>query len=183
MTARGGDTWVVLRRSCPAATVPDGQPVELSEGGRVQVVQQRGGSITLRTGMGTLLRIDAEHADAVGLEAPERRVVVGSDQPFHLDLVTEALGTVYDPEIPISIVDLGLVYRCDEVVANGSRRIEIDMTMTAPGCGMGDLLCAEAQRVVEQIPGVDRADIQLVFDPPWTMERITEDARLELGLY
>ena len=98
MTARGGDTWVVLRRSCPAATVPDGQPVELSEGGRVQVVQQRGGSITLRTEMGTLLRIDAEHADAVGLEAPERRVVVGPDQPFHLDLVTEALGTVYDPE-------------------------------------------------------------------------------------
>lgn len=182
MTARGGDTWVVLRRSCPAATVPDGQPVELSEGGRVQVVQQRGGSITLRTEMGTLLRIDAEHADAVGLEAPERRVVVGPDQPFHLDLVTEALGTVYDPEIPISIVDLGLVYRCDEVVANGSRRIEIDMTMTAPGCGMGDVLRADALRAVQAIPAVDEVDVQIVFDPPWNIGRMSEAARLQLGL-
>ena len=127
--------------------------------------------------------VDITDADAVGLEVPERCVVVRTDQPFHLDLVTEALATVYDPEIPISIVDLGLVYRCEEVVEDGSRRIEIDMTMTAPGCGMGDVLRDEAQRVVEQVPGVDRADIELVFDPPWSMERISEDARLELGLY
>ena len=183
MTGPGGDGWVSLRRACSATTVPHGQPVELDEGGQVQVVQRRGGSLTLRTEMGTLLRIDATDADAVGLEAPERRVVVRTDQPFHLDLVTEALATVYDPEIPISIVDLGLVYRCEEVVDDGSRRIEIDMTMTAPGCGMGDVLRDEAQRVVEQVPGVDRADIELVFDPPWSMERISEDARLELGLY
>lgn len=174
---------VALARDVAALTVPAGDPVTLSAGGVVAVVQYRGASITLRTEMGALFRIDAADADAVGLAPPERNVTIATGGPFEMDQVTAALATVYDPEIPISIVDLGLVYRCEEVVDHAGRRIEIDLSMTAPGCGMGDVLRSEAQRVVEGISGVDRADVQLVFDPPWSMDRISEAARLELGLY
>lgn len=174
---------IALRRNCRATTVPQGESVALSAGGIVQLVQRRGGSITVRTGWGTLLRIDAEDADALGLEPSERNVTISTTGPFDMDQVTAALSTVYDPEIPVSIVDLGLVYRCDEVIGeDGSRRIEIDMTMTAPGCGMGDVLCADAYRVVERIPTVDHVEVNLVFDPPWGMDRISDAARLELGL-
>jgi len=172
-----------LTRDCRATTVPYGEPVSLSTGGIVTVVQRRGGSITVRTELGTLLRIDAEDADALGLAPPERNVAIVTDRPFDLDQVLTALGTVYDPEIPVSIVELGLVYRCEETIGqDGARTIEIDMSMTAPGCGMGDVLCADARRVVERIPAVDRAEVNLVFDPPWTMDRMSDATRLELGL-
>ena len=106
-----------------------------------------------------------------------------TDTGFDLAQVLEVLGTVYDPEIPISIVDLGLVYRCEEVAtADRGRTIEIDLSVTAPSCGMGDVLRAEAERVVAALPGVDHVVVQLVFDPPWGLERITEAGRLELGL-
>jgi metal-sulfur cluster biosynthetic enzyme len=101
---------------------------------------------------------------------------------FSLDRVVDALHHVFDPEIPVSIVDLGLVYRCEEHVENGRRRIEIDMSMTAPGCGMGDILRRDAERVVSAVPGVDDVVVQLVWDPPWTLARMSEAARLELGL-
>jgi probable FeS assembly SUF system protein SufT len=184
MTTSDTDTGAIaLRRDCPATTVPHGEPVALSAGGIVQVVQRRGGSITVSTELGTLLRIDAEDADALGLEPTERNVTISTTGPFDMDQVTTALSTVYDPEIPVSIVDLGLVYRCEEIINDdGSRRIEIDMSMTAPGCGMGDVLCADAHRVVERIPTVDHVEVNLVFDPPWGIDRISDAARLELGL-
>jgi metal-sulfur cluster biosynthetic enzyme len=118
------------------------------------------------------------------MEPVERNVMlVGPSASFSMDKVTEALGTVYDPEIPISIVELGLVYRCDEVeLPDGRRRIEIDMTMTAPGCGMGDVLRADAMRAVSAVPGVDEVEVTVVWEPPWSMDRISEEARLELGL-
>lgn len=100
-----------------------------------------------------------------------------------MDQVTEALRTVYDPEIPIDILELGLVYRCEEHVGDdGTRRIEIDLSMTSPGCGMGDVLCADVDRVVGQIPGVDTVETTLVWDPPWGYERLSDTARLQLGL-
>lgn len=177
---------VEVSRDIPATTVPYGETTTLPAGETVTIVQSLGGSVTVRTPFGVLLRIDGENTDAIGIEReiPERAVALHGKGPFSMDQVTNALQTVYDPEIPISIVELGLIYRLEEVTDDdGSRVIEIDMTMTAPGCGMGDVLRDEAQRVVEQVPGVDRADIELVFDPPWSMERISEDARLELGLY
>jgi probable FeS assembly SUF system protein SufT len=175
---------VDLTRDCSATTVPHGEQVSLSAGGVVQVVQQKGAGITVRTELGTLLRIDVEDADALGLEPPERNVTIAGHGPFSIDQVMEALATVYDPEIPVSIVDLGLVYRCEEIIdGDGERRIEIDMSMTAPGCGMGDVLCADARRVVSRIPAVDHVEVNLVFDPPWGFDRISEAARLELGLY
>jgi probable FeS assembly SUF system protein SufT len=175
---------VTLARDCSATTVPGGASVALAAGTSVHVVQRLGGSITVRTGFGSLLRVDADDADALGLVGPGRNVTITTTGPFDMDEVTAALRTVYDPEIPVSIVDLGLVYRCDEIVEDdGTRRIEIDMSMTAPGCGMGDILCADARRAVERVAGVDHADVNLVFDPPWGIDRISDEARLELGLF
>jgi probable FeS assembly SUF system protein SufT len=171
-----------LNRDCPATTVPYGESVTLDAGGEVQVVQQLGGSITVRTELGLLLRIAGSDADALGLEPPPvpDPTVAGS---FDIAQVLAVLDTIYDPEIPISIVELGLVYRCEAIdQPDGTRRVEIDMTMTAPGCGMGDVLSVDASRAVAAIPGVDDVEVTLVWDPPWTMHRISEAARLELGL-
>ncbi len=97
--------------------------------------------------------------------------------------VTDALQGIYDPEIPVSIIELGLVYRCEEIQRpDGTRRIEIDMSMTAPGCGMGDVLRADALRAVQVVPGVDEVDVTLVWDPLWTIQRMSEAARLQLGM-
>jgi probable FeS assembly SUF system protein SufT len=166
-----------------ATTVPAGQHVLLSEGGEVEVVQQLGSSITVRTEIGSLLRIDGADADAVGLEPPGSEVPPDDDAPFDMRRVLDALNQVYDPEIPVSIVELGLVYRCEERPGPlDTRRIEIDMSMTAPGCGMGDVLRADAARAVLDVPGVGDVEVNLVWDPPWTMDRMSEAARLQLGL-
>lgn len=177
--------WSPIRllRDCMATTVPAGQLVLLSEGGEIEIVQQLGGSITVRTELGSLLRLDAADADAVGLEPPGEDVPADGDGSFDMNHVLDALGQVYDPEIPVSIVELGLVYRCEEIPGPlGTRRIEIDMSMTAPGCGMGDVLRADAARAVFAVPGVDDVEVNLVWDPPWTIHRMSEAARLQLGL-
>jgi probable FeS assembly SUF system protein SufT len=175
-------TTIELSRACAATTVPYGEQVTLDAGGLVEIVQRLGASITVRTQMGSLLRIDGTDADALGLDP----IGVGhraADGPFEIDQVVDALQQIFDPEIPVSIVELGLVYRCDEIIeADGSRRIEIDMTMTAPGCGMGDVLRADALRAVQAIPAVDDVEVRIVFDPPWNIGRMSEAARLQLGL-
>lgn len=173
---------VQLARQCPATTVPYGERVTLDAGGLVEIVQRLGASITVRTRMGALLRIDGADADALGL-APLDIAPGDAEGPFDLSRVTDALQQIYDPEIPVSIIELGLVYRCEETrSADGGRRIEIDMTMTAPGCGMGDVLRDDAVRAVRSIPGVDDVVVQIVFDPPWQVGRMSEAARLQLGL-
>lgn len=173
---------VELRRACTATTVPYGERVLLDAGGLVEIVQRLGGSITVRTEMGSLLRIDGIDADAVGLE-PVDVDASPTAGPFEIGHVVDALQSVYDPEIPVSIVELGLVYRCEEIMrSDGTRRIEIDMSMTAPGCGMGDVLRADALRAVQAIPGVDDVEVTLVWDPPWNIGRMSEAARLQLGM-
>src|SRR3546814_11917633 len=118
--------------------------------------------------MGSLLRIAGADADALGLEIPDGPAAATGDGPFDMDHVTEALDQVYDPEIPVSIVQLGLVYRCEEVVdADGARRIELDMTMTAPGCGMGDVLQADAPRAERAVPRFAGIVVYLCWEPPW----------------
>lgn len=171
---------VELRRDCPATTVPYGEQVELTQGGLVTIVQRLGGSVTVRTPMGSLLRIDGEDLDALGLSPTVD--TPAKNGPFSLDHVTAALHTVFDPEIPVSIVELGLVYRCEEVLTSDGRRIEIDMTMTAPGCGMGDVLRDDVLRAVGALSGVDTVEVTLVWDPPWNLDFISPAARLQLGL-
>lgn len=181
-------TWnpIALRRDCDAVTVPHGDRVALNAGGEVEVVQQLGTSITVRTELGTLLRIAGNDADALGIEL-DTSVTIRShpadDGVFDIASVREALHGVYDPEIPISIIDLGLVYRYEAIEQpGGRRRIEIDMTMTAPGCGMGDVLRDDAARAVAAIPGVNEVDVTLVYDPPWSIALISDATKLELGL-
>ncbi len=172
---------IELTRDCMATTVPYGETVTLDRGGVVGIVQRLGGSITVRTETGLLLRIDGSDADALGLESHASDTV--ADGPFEMEHVIDALRGIYDPEIPVSIVELGLVYRCEEIIhPDGSRRIEVDMSMTAPGCGMGDVLSADARRAVQAVPGVDEVEVTLVWNPPWTIHRMSEAARLELGL-
>jgi metal-sulfur cluster biosynthetic enzyme len=116
-------------------------------------------------------------------EASEERRVAISRTRFSMDQVLDALRTVSDPEIPIDVVELGLIYRCEEEVdGDGRRRIVVDMSMTSPGCGMSDILTADVERVVGRIPGVDEVDVTIVWDPPWGIDRLSDAARLQLGL-
>jgi probable FeS assembly SUF system protein SufT len=174
---------IALTRDCPATAVPYGTQLTLPAGTTVSIVQTLGGSITIQTEFGSLFRIDGTDADALGVDDPGRNRKVATSAAFAMSDVTAALQDVYDPEIPISVVELGLIYRCEEVLrADGTRLISIDMSMTAPGCGMGDVLRADAERVVRMVPGVDAVEVDLVWDPPWNITRMSDAVRLQLGL-
>lgn len=176
---------VLLARDCPAVLVPGGEKVVLAQGSPVVVLQTLGGSVTVQSQRGQLARIAAEDAGALGLDEPQAAPVeaFGAGE-FSTDAVIEALKTVYDPEIPINVVDLGLVYVCEaHPLDDGSNRVEIKMSMTAPGCGMGDVLKEDARRKVAALPGVSVVDVELVWDPPWDLSRLSEEARLELGMW
>jgi probable FeS assembly SUF system protein SufT len=178
-----GTSTVTVTRDCDAITIPSGLSARLAAGTTVEVVQSFGGAITVRAERGGLLRVDRADADAVGMDVQEERRGDADGSAFSMDRVTEALHLVHDPEIPIDIVELGLVYRCEEHLgADGDRRIEIDLSMTAPGCGMGNVLRDDVERVVGNVPGVDHVQATLVWDPPWGYDRLSDTARLRLGL-
>ena len=175
---------ILLVRDCEATLIPSGRKMTLPKGDLVIVTQALGDTITLTTSSGYLVRIASEDADAIGLEVaePETSAPV-PDGPFDMDQVMERLRTVFDPEIPVNVVDLGLVYGCEaEELPEGGKRVEIRMSMTAPGCGMGDVLAEEARAKVQGLPGVREVDIELVWDPPWDIERMSDAARLQLGM-
>jgi probable FeS assembly SUF system protein SufT len=175
---------VELGRDCRATLIPSGRPALLAKGDQVTIVQQLGGSFTVQTGQGVLARVDGTDADALGAETPAAVEPSGGDACFDPEQVIEQLRNVFDPEIPVNVVDLGLVYRCDTIpLGAGRHRVEIDMSMTAPGCGMGDILRQEAQARLLGLRGVAEVDVQLVWDPPWDMSRMSDAARLELGLW
>ncbi|MGH9068219.1 MAG: putative Fe-S cluster assembly protein SufT [Acidimicrobiales bacterium] len=179
---------VALQRDCAAILIPSGQPVSLRRGERAVVVQTLGGSVTVQTDAGYLARVGPEDVDALGLDGdegdgrgPEGRADGG---PFEPGSVIEALKTVFDPEIPINVVDLGLVYGCQiRPLPGGGHRVEIEMSMTAPGCGMGDVLREDARARVQALPGVSEVEVELVWDPPWDLSRMSEAARLQLGMW
>lgn len=174
---------IVLRHSCDATRIPSGIPITLPEGARVRITQALGGRYTLLTEDGELVRLAAGDRDALGEEAvaPEAEEP-GREGRFVLSEVWDALRTIYDPEIPVNIVDLGLVYRCEaRELPDGGHRVEVDMTMTAPGCGMGDILKEEARQKLLALPGVSEAQVELVFSPPWDQSRMSETALLQLG--
>lgn len=176
---------VVIRRPVRAELIPDGTLYELPVDTIGQITQALGSSFTLYID-GHLLRIAGVDADAIGKEPPAALVIPDNVGPEELrGLVWETLKTCYDPEIPVNIVDLGLVYVCDVLPLEGETdrfRISIKMTVTAPGCGMGESIAQEAQTKLETLPHVDRVDVEVVFDPPWDRSMMSEEAELVLGL-
>ncbi len=179
----GGAKQIELKRNCEATLIPSGEKVQLSQGDRVVVTQALGGSFTVQTDVGYLARIAASDADALGLEVPQANDQPVDAGPFDVQRVIEKLKTVFDPEIPVNVVDLGLIYGCEaHPLADGGHRVEIKMSMTAPGCGMGDVLKEDARARVQAVPGVAEVDVEIVWDPPWDQSRMSEAARLQLGM-
>lgn len=175
---------VTLERDVIAALVPSGQRVELPAGTDARITQALGGSFTVVI-QGHMFRIEGSDADALGKEPPKLpEVPENADREDVEAAVQEQLKTVYDPEIPMDIVELGLVYRCDvEPADEGRFRVDIDMTLTAPGCGMGDFLVADVRSKVAALPVVDEVEVNLVFDPPWRRDMMSETAQLALGFF
>ena len=173
---------IVLSRDCEATEVPYGGVQVLPAGTSVRITQSLGGAYTVTTGQGSMMRIEAKNADALGLASEPKEAQAAPGQ-FSEKLVWDRLKTVFDPEIPVNIVDLGLIYTCRIAPAEGGgHKIEIEMSMTAPGCGMGDVLRSDIERKLSELPEVREVHAQIVFDPPWNPGRMSDAAKLQLGL-
>jgi probable FeS assembly SUF system protein SufT len=174
---------ITLKRECEVIAIPSGRRETLPQGTAVRILQSKGDSYTVSTERYAMYRIDQENADALGFEVPSD--LTGTPRQNYLteQLVWEALKTIYDPELPVNIVDLGLVYSCT-ITANesGGKTVAIRMAMTAPGCGMSDVLKADAERKLKRLPEVTEASVEVVFDPPWDPSRMSESARLQTGM-
>jgi probable FeS assembly SUF system protein SufT len=172
-----------LSREVRATAIPYGEKVPLAAGTTVYISQSLGGTFTVVTDMGYMVRIDAADADAIGEEVTASPSAEDQAGKSLEELVWDQLKTCYDPEIPVNIVDLGLVY---EVAAReretGGKRVEIRFTLTAPGCGMGDVLKVDIEQKVSALPGVEETDVQIAFEPVWNQSMMSEAARLQLGL-
>ena len=174
---------ISLNRDCDVISVPYGEKETLKEGTEVQIMQALGGSYTVYTTEG-MFRISGTNADAIGkeVEKPPTLPEDISDDDFE-EKVWDQMKTVFDPEIPINVVDLGLIYDCRlNKSSDDNFIIEVDMTLTAPGCGMADVLVADIKERIEMLPRIETASVELVLDPPWSMEMMSEAARLEAGL-
>jgi probable FeS assembly SUF system protein SufT len=170
-----------VSRDVPAREIPSGTPITLRAGDPVIITQSLGGSYTVVTPVGFLARIDGKDADAIG------EPVVTVDAAAQEGKTTEEqawdqLRTCYDPEIPVNIVDLGLVYKCETEPVDGGDKVKVEFTLTAPGCGMGDFLRMDVQQKLLALPGVKEADVQVVLNPPWDQSMMSDAARLQLGL-
>jgi len=172
-----------LSRDVTAVIIPAGEALTLREGTGGFITQALGGSFTIYV-EGNLFRIAGADADAIGKEpVPPPAVPENATNADIENVIWEQLKSVFDPEIPINVVDLGLIYRCE--IANrpeGGRSVSVDMTLTAPGCGMGDILVQDAQEKIAVIPTVEDVRVELVFDPPWNQSMMSDEARLQTGL-
>ena len=182
----GGPQAFTLPRDVKATVIPAGHPVILQEGDRVTVTQALGGSATVTTRDGEMVRLTPEDSVEFGLVRPPQTVSDGAEVAegeYSIEAVWEAAATVYDPEIPVDIVELGLVYRVEASdLPSGNKRVDIDMSVTAPFCGMGDIMRQDLHDAVAALPGVELVEVVLVFDPPWDSSRLSDVARLELGM-
>jgi probable FeS assembly SUF system protein SufT len=178
------NTERTLTRDCPAIQIPAGNTILLHAGDTVFITQSLGGSYTVATEMG-LARVSAQNADALGLEVPspaDTPTTGHPDAPVDEMRVWDQLKTCYDPEIPVNIVDLGLIYDCQITPREKGAHVTVKMTLTAPGCGMGPVLAQEAKAKIESLPGVDEAEVELVWDPPWNQAMISETGKMQLGI-
>lgn len=173
---------IELSRDCDAIQIPSGQPLVLPKGMSVIITQSLGGTYTVAT-PGGLARIEEKDADALGIDPAEAvGPKVKPEGPME-EAVWEQLKTVFDPEIPVNVVDLGLIYGCElQKGEDGSTSALVKMTLTAPGCGMGPAIAADARARILAIEGIDDANVELVWDPPWNQSMISEEGRMKLGL-
>jgi probable FeS assembly SUF system protein SufT len=179
------NTEFTLNRDCEAIQIPGGQKTTIPSGTPGVITQSLGGSYTIATYQG-LARVAEKDLDALGLEKPQPQQTENparTDGEVSEEDVWNQLRQCYDPEIPVNIVDLGLVYDCRLIKKDdGGTRVEVKMTLTAPGCGMGPAIAHDAQSKILSIDGIDEADVQLVWDPPWNQNMISEAGRMKLGI-
>ena len=176
---------VFLTRDVHIVTIPDGHQGSLSKGQEVTIHQALGSNFTVITDYGHMVRIDGSDADALGKEPHELHTLVAeSDSKAVEKNCWEVMKTVYDPEIPVNIVDLGLVYHCAaNSNSEGGNDVHIQMTLTAPGCGMGPVIQSDVEKSIRALPGVRSVNVEVVLDPPWSREMMSEVAQVQLGLY
>ncbi len=172
---------VLTKRECPALMVPSGTEIEIPADTFVTITQALGGSFTVVYN-GNLARVEGKHADALGKDLDDFNFQEVGEGEVSEANVYEALRAVYDPEIPVNIVELGLVYGLKIEEVNGRNLVHIQMTLTAPGCGMGPVIADDVKFKVSKVPNVDDVEVELVFDPPWSNDRLSEEAKLELGM-
>ena len=177
---------IVINRDVEARIIPEGNVLTIPSGTSVTITQQLGGTFTVVSQFG-MSRIAGADADSLGLEIPdetqEGQEKIVEAAALQEDSIWEQLKTVYDPEIPVNIVDLGLVYSCEsEEQSNGTHNVDVKMTLTAPGCGMGPVIADDARSKILSLPGVADANVDIVWDPPWNQDMITEEGKMILGL-
>ncbi len=179
------NTEFTLSRDVEAIQIPSGQKFTIAAGTKGVVTQTLGGSYTIATPHG-LSRVAEKDLDALGLEKPQTTPTeksATSNGEVSQEAVWNQLKQCFDPEIPVNIVDLGLVYDCRLIdKPEGGKKVEVKMTLTAPGCGMGPAIAHDAQSKILSIDGIDEADVQLVWDPPWNQNMISEAGRMKLGM-
>lgn len=167
-------------REVKARKVPSGEPKIIPKGEFVNITQDLGGNYTV-TWQGNMLRIDGTDGDAIGRKPEKLDFSAPEDGQISEQQVWDALETIYDPEIPINLVSLGLIYKVD--IDQDSSQVTIDMTLTAPGCGMGPVLVGDVEYRVSLVPNVGKVNVNLVFDPPWSRDMMSEEAQLEAGVF
>jgi probable FeS assembly SUF system protein SufT len=174
---------ITLSRDCDVIEIPSGVPQRLPAGAIVKIMQNLGSSYTVNSDRGYMYRIDGKDADAIGLTPVITAPAVEAEaEPFSEKMVLAELKTIFDPEIPVNISDLGLIYACDiSPVDGGGNKIDIKMSMTAPGCGMGNVLKADVENKLKKLPDVKEVQVEIVFEPAWTPARMSEAAKLQLG--
>ena len=171
---------ITLSRECEALQIPSGHPIVLPAGMEVVITQSLGGTFTVAT-PGGLARIDIKDADALGLEPGEAIAKIKVEGALQ-DAVWNQLKTVFDPEIPVNVVDLGLIYDCQVATNDAKTSVLVKMTLTAPGCGMGPTIAADAKGKILALEGIDEAEVELVWDPPWNQSMISEAGKMKLGI-
>ncbi|MBD3657397.1 MULTISPECIES: putative Fe-S cluster assembly protein SufT [Marinobacter] len=173
---------VLTKREVEARLVPSGTEIMIPSDTFVTITQALGGTFTVAVN-GNLARIEGHDADALGKQPLESSFETPEDGSVNENQVWEALRNCYDPEIPVNVVDLGLIYECD--VRNGTdagNEVFVKMTLTAAGCGMGPVITEDVRRKLEHVPNVDKVTVELTFDPPWSNDMLTDEAKLELGM-
>jgi probable FeS assembly SUF system protein SufT len=173
---------ITLNRDCEAIEIPSGTSSKLAAGTVVRVMQSLGSSYTVASDRGGMYRIDAKDADALGLSAALPKEKEPQQGSVTEQMVRDELKTVFDPEIPVNIVDLGLVYSAEVTPRErGGKKVGVKMSMTAPGCGMANVLKADVEGKLSRLPDVQEVEVEVVFDPPWHPGRMSDAAKLQLG--